>query len=243
MTVQAPRIQHGGCPPRRTPHRPSVSARLRAVTVCEVNPQPLNALRSAKPGAGDCPRLAMVMGLIGALWALPALTKAAPLPHRVATAELIEPFASLIDEASQRFAVPPLWVRLVMQVESAGDARALSSKGAIGLMQIMPATYSRLRETYGLSVDPFNPRDNILAGAAYLRELYDRYGAPGFLAAYNAGPGRYEDHVATGRPLPEETRLYLARLTPMVAGVQAERSAGTSDPLAWRHAPLFVSRA
>jgi soluble lytic murein transglycosylase-like protein len=53
---------------------------------------------------------------------------------------------------------------------------------------------------------------------AYLRELHDRYGIPGFLAAYNAGPARWEDHLATGRPLPMETRAYFLRLVPMVGG-------------------------
>src|SRR5580658_11098555 len=66
--------------------------------------------------------------------------------------------------------------------------------------------------------DPYDAHDNILAGAAYLRELDDRYGAVGFLAAYNAGPARYEDHLATGRPLPAETRAYVATLVPMIAG-------------------------
>jgi soluble lytic murein transglycosylase-like protein len=76
----------------------------------------------------------------------------------------------------------------------------------MGLMQIMPETWATLRLRYGLGADPFDPHDNILAGAAYLRELHDRYGSPGFLAAYNAGPARYEDHLATGQPLPAETR-------------------------------------
>jgi hypothetical protein len=60
-----------------------------------------------------------------------------------------------------------------------------------------------------------------LAAAAYIRELYDRYGAPGFLAAYNAGPGQYESHLATGRPLPDETRDYIAMLAPIIGGKQA----------------------
>jgi soluble lytic murein transglycosylase-like protein len=75
----------------------------------------------------------------------------------------------------------------------------------MGLMQIMPLTWSELRARYDLGVDPYDPRDNILAGAAYLRELYQRFGTPGFLAAYNAGPTRYESHLATGRSLPDET--------------------------------------
>ena len=74
--------------------------------------------------------------------------------------------------------------------ESFGDVHAISPKGAMGLMQIMPATWAGLRPRYGLGADPYDAHDNIIAGAAYLRELQDRYGAPGFLAAYNAGPAR-----------------------------------------------------
>jgi len=74
-----------------------------------------------------------------------------------------------------------------MHVESAGKVRARSRKGAMGLMQIMPGTWADLRARYGLGADPYDSHDNILAGTAYIRELYDRYGAPGFLAAYNAG--------------------------------------------------------
>jgi soluble lytic murein transglycosylase-like protein len=101
-----------------------------------------------------------------------------------------------------------------MRVESAGEVRARSQKGAMGLMQIMPQTWSELRARYDLGADPYDPRDNILAGTAYIRELYQRFGAPGFLAAYNAGPTRYENHLATGRPLPDETQDYVAILAP-----------------------------
>ena len=86
----------------------------------------------------------------------------------------------------------------------------------MGLMQIMPSTWDILRVQYGLGDDPCDPHDNIWAGAAYLRQMYDRFGFPGFLAAFNAGPGRYEDFRATGRPLPQETRMYLAKLAPLI---------------------------
>jgi soluble lytic murein transglycosylase-like protein len=82
-----------------------------------------------------------------------------------------------------------------MHVESGANQRAQSQKGAMGLMQITPKTWTELSARYGLGADSYDPRDNILSGAAYIRELYDRYGAPGFLAAYNAGPGRYERHL------------------------------------------------
>jgi soluble lytic murein transglycosylase-like protein len=107
----------------------------------------------------------------------------------------VRPFAAFVTEASKRFGVPEHWIRAVMHVESSARQQAQSSKGAMGLMQIMPKTWSELRARYRLGADPYDPRDNILGGAAYIRELYDRYGAPGFLAAYNAGPGRYERHL------------------------------------------------
>ncbi|MFT8990841.1 MAG: lytic transglycosylase domain-containing protein [Gluconobacter albidus] len=116
----------------------------------------------------------------------------------------------MIRQAAERVALPPEWIRAVMQVESGRDAHAISAKGAMGLMQIMPATWQELRRDLALGSDPFDPQDNILAGASYLRLLHDRYGDAGFLAAYNAGPGRYEAHLATGQPLPHETRDYVA---------------------------------
>jgi hypothetical protein len=118
-----------------------------------------------------------------------------------------------VSEAASRFGIPALWVDAVMQAESFGDAAATSPKGAMGLMQIMPRTWIELRGRYGLGANPYDPHDNILAGAAYLRELYDRYGPDGFLAAYNAGPGRYEAYLETGRALPSETATYIAQVT------------------------------
>ena len=159
------------------------------------------------------------------------------VPKRIQLPDL---FSAFINEASRRFNVPTLWLRSVMQVESAGNAQAVSPKGAMGLMQVMPETYAQLRQEYGLGVDPFDPHDNIMAGAAYLREMYDLYGAPGFLAAYNAGPGRYVDHLVTGQPLPVETQLYLSRLAPLIGGVHVARIMAAPDPLAWMNAPLFV---
>lgn len=120
------------------------------------------------------------------------------------SASRVEPFAAFVAEASRRFAIPAHWIRAVMQVESGGDERAISPKGALGPMQIMPRTWVELSVRYGLGIDPFDPRDNIMAGAAYLREMHDRFGSPGFLAAYNAGPERYGQYLATGRPLPAE---------------------------------------
>jgi soluble lytic murein transglycosylase-like protein len=146
-------------------------------------------------------------------------------------------------EASRRFSIPPSWIRAVMRVESLGDPLALSPKGAMGLMQIMPDTWSELRSRYGLGADPYDAHDNIMAGAAYLREMHDRYRDRGFLAAYNAGPSRYEDHLATGRQLPSETLLYMAAVASLVGARVDEEGGGPAVPAAsGTVAPLFVTR-
>ena len=103
-----------------------------------------------------------------------------------------------------------------MRIESAGDAHALSHKGAIGLMQIMPDTWNMLRQQHVLGDDPYDPRDNILAGVGYLRELHHRYGEAGFLAAYNAGPRRYEEHLSGRRSLPAETIDYVSKVSRLI---------------------------
>ena len=162
-----------------------------------------------------------------------------PSSDSVATAA--DPIAAIVAEASQRFGIPASWIRAVMQVESFGDVRALSPKGAMGLMQIMPEAWAALRSRYGLGADPYDAHDNILAGAAYLRELLDRYGSPGFLAAYNAGPARYEDHLATGRALPAETQAYVAALAPVIGGGAIDDATVVNAVVrSWTEAPLFV---
>jgi soluble lytic murein transglycosylase-like protein len=156
----------------------------------------------------------------------------------------VHPFAAFVTEASKRFNVPEHWIRAVMHVESSAKQRARSSKGATGLMQIMPKTWTELRARYGLGADPYDVRDNILAGAAYIRELYDRYGAPGFLAAYNAGPGRYERHLATGRQLPDETQAYVATLAPLITRARANVQTGAvTRSFAWANSSLFATRS
>jgi soluble lytic murein transglycosylase-like protein len=160
-------------------------------------------------------------------------------PH-VVDNDSAKAISALIVKASHRFGLPAPWIRAVMSVESAGNLRAVSPKGAIGLMQIMPETWSDLRRRYHLGTDPYDAHDNIIAGAAYLRELHDRYGAAGFFAAYNAGPARWEDHLATGKPLKFETRAYLARLAP-IAGVYAMDDAVllALSARSWTRASLF----
>jgi D-alanyl-D-alanine carboxypeptidase len=124
-----------------------------------------------------------------------------------------------IREAASRFGIPEQWIRAVMHQESGGQEYmhgqlTTSSAGAMGLMQVMPDTYEELRQRYGLGPDPYDPHDNIMAGAAYIREMYDRFGSPGFLAAYNAGPNRVDDYLANGSSLPNETVNYVASIAP-----------------------------
>ena len=145
-----------------------------------------------------------------------------------------DPWGPYVVEAAARFDVPEKWVREVMRQESGGrmyenGQLITSSAGAMGLMQVMPATYDGLRERHGLDDDPYDPRNNILAGTAYVREMYDVYGSPGFLAAYNAGPGRLEDYLLRNRGLPEETRRYVARVGANIAGYEPARTSGSSQ--------------
>ncbi|ADZ68728.1 lytic transglycosylase domain-containing protein [Polymorphum gilvum] len=186
------------------------------------------------------PALLLLSGLfVAAPSLLPAYAQTVQ-PARTASAD---PHAAHIAEASRRFGIPAAWIAAVMRTESAGDMRAVSSAGAIGLMQVMPATWAELRLRYGLGRDPFSPRDNILAGTAYLREMLDRYrSVAAMLAAYNAGPSRYDEHVAKGRPLPAETRAYVAAILPMIGGKADIRAADIlrAKPRGWRDSPLFA---
>jgi soluble lytic murein transglycosylase-like protein len=132
-------------------------------------------------------------------------------------AEAVARWRPFISEASLRFGVPESWIERVMRAESAGQTtragRPIRSRaGAIGLMQLMPATWQAMRVSLGLGDDPDDPRDNILAGTFFLRQMYDRFGYPGLFAAYNAGAGRYAAHLATGQALPAETVAYLAKV-------------------------------
>ncbi|MET4231224.1 hypothetical protein ABIB83_003354 [Bradyrhizobium sp. I1.8.5] len=149
-------------------------------------------------------------------------------------------FEHFVGEAAQRFAIPVQWIQLILRIESAGDARAKSDKGAIGLMQIMPATWTGLRLRYALGNDPYDPHDNILAGSAYLRELFDHYGFPGAFAAYNAGPVRYEQHLA-GDTLPVETRGYVSRIVAELDAASASTS--PADARLWLASPIFPAQS
>ena len=141
-----------------------------------------------------------------------------------------DPWGPYIAEAATRFGVPEVWIREVMRQESggrlyAGDGSLITSgAGAMGLMQVMPATYDRLRARLGLGSDPYEPRDNIFAGTAYLKDMYDRFGSPYFLAAYNAGPDRVALYLAGAKILPDETENYVAAIAPRIGTEYAATS-------------------
>jgi D-alanyl-D-alanine carboxypeptidase len=133
-----------------------------------------------------------------------------------------DPWRPYIREASDRFRVPQGWIHAVIRQESGGHEYlhgrpVTSDAGAMGLMQLMPATYAELRDRYGLGNDPYDPHDNILAGTGYISQLYARYGAPAFLVAYDAGPRRMDEYNAGRGSLPHETIAYLASVAPSLA--------------------------
>ncbi|MFW7270042.1 lytic transglycosylase domain-containing protein [Gluconacetobacter sp. Hr-1-5] len=151
-------------------------------------------------------------------------------------------FDDLVRQAAERNAIPAMWVRAVLQAESAGDPHAVSAAGAMGLMQLMPGTWKDVRRALNLGADPFEPHDNIVAGTAYLRWLHDRYGDAGFLAAYNAGPARYDEHLMTGRPLPAETISYVAQVRTLIGGPIVSTAGVLSKIVAdWRAGSLFIA--
>ena len=179
--------------------------------------------------------------------AILAITLIAPAP---VWAGPLDRWAPLIEEASLRFGVPVTWIARVMRLESGGEAMrdgrpVRSRKGAIGLMQLMPGTWAETRVQLGLGDDPDDPRDNILAGAFYLRLMYERFGYPGLFGAYNAGPARYAAWLAGRQPLPGETigymaaaagsdaalRLRLAPAAPLFAAQNANAVRPVIDPL------------
>jgi soluble lytic murein transglycosylase-like protein len=142
-------------------------------------------------------------------------------PVAVTSASRARQYDDLIEQHAQDHGVRADLVRAVMQVESAFNQYARSPKGALGLMQLMPATIRQ----FGVS-NPFNPGENIRAGVAYLRQLLDRFNNNEqlALAAYNAGPGAVEKYGTTVPPY-RETKQYVSKIG-RIAG-QAEPVAGT----------------
>jgi hypothetical protein len=190
--------------------------------------------------------MVLLAATFGALSAPAFPTSAAPqLP--ASGAQQDPPFAPHVREAASRFGLPEAWLIAVMRVESAGNPRARSAVGAIGLMQVMPATWSELAARHQLGTDPWDARANVLAGAAYLREMVERYGdLETALAAYNAGPARADAWRRSARALPAETVHYVAKVLHLL-GRETVPGTGYAPAAAvrpdWRHAPIFTARA
>lgn len=166
----------------------------------------------------------------------PRETSAYQYERRLTSNQLLNRWDALMTEASQRFQVPKPWICAVMRQESGGrtmlghDRPIVSHAGAIGLMQVMPGTYDEMAEQHKLGADPFDARNNILAGTAYLRWLHKRYGYPRMFAAYNAGPGRVE----RGGRLPAETRAYVGITRTLHSRTSRRGGSGEVDPPQWR---------
>jgi soluble lytic murein transglycosylase-like protein len=150
---------------------------------------------------------------------------AGPLPGRYVNIDRFTPiepkhaYDDFITEAAKAYDLDADMIRAVMQTESEFDAMAISPVGALGLMQLMPALAAELGVT-----DPMDPRQNIMGGAQYLRQLLDsnRGNVKLALASYNAGPG----NVAKYRAIPpfKETRNYVKKVTALLADAKAAGS-------------------
>jgi transglycosylase-like protein with SLT domain len=152
---------------------------------------------------------------------------------RMPPAERIDRWEPFITEASQRFSIPKKWIRTIINIESGGRTMLLgrpitSGAGAMGVMQLMSDTYNDMSTRNGLGSDPYNVHDNILAGTAYLRELFNRYGYPRVFEAYNAGPGVLEAHIQHRIRLPEETVNYV-RMAVIGTGSPAEAQKAVAE--------------
>lgn len=148
-------------------------------------------------------------------------------PPPVASLEPDEATSHLVDYYSQRSGLDPGLVRSVIQVESAFDPRAVSSRGAMGLMQLMPETAAEL------GVDNvWDPGENIRGGTTYLRRMLDRFGELELaLAGYNAGPTVVEKYGAIP-PFPE-TRRYVTKVLGLYrgGGAHVRRSSRMAKPI------------
>lgn len=170
-----------------------------------------------------------------------AIAAAAALAAAPAQPDPVARWRPFVDEAATRFGLPTPWIERVIRAESGGQTMLRgrpirSSAGAMGLMQLMPGTWQAMRARLRLGVDPDDPRDNILAGSAYLRMMLDRFGYPGLFAAYNLGPAGYARFLDGKRSLPRETSGYLAK-------VAVEMPAAVTVAVPPQLAPLFTFRA
>src|SRR3546814_49614 len=147
-------------------------------------------------------------------------------------------------EAAQRSGLSVDIILRVIHTESRGRPRAISPKGAMGCMQIMPPTWAYLSQRYRLGRDPWDARMNMIGGALYLAELVRQFGLPGAYSAYNAGPGRYQRHVRDGIPLPAETVAYAAALTGKAPEHGSSHAQAERPPTRrWQEAGLFMPAA
>ncbi|WP_426031305.1 lytic transglycosylase domain-containing protein [Caulobacter sp. DWP3-1-3b2] len=194
--------------------------------------------KNARPLRGTCAVVALGALLGGFALEAPAFAQSAEgFPNGLAEAR--SEIAQSVSESALRFGLPETWIYAVMRQESGGRPDARSPKGAMGLLQVMPATWREMSLELGLGDDPFDVRANVLAGSAYLRRMYDRFGAPGLLGAYNAGPQRYANYLAGTQPLPRETQIYIQRVAPLLEQpLPLTRPIANVDP---RAAGLFVA--
>jgi membrane-bound lytic murein transglycosylase B len=197
---------------------------------CRICKRDLFALRAICVGLGILLRLHAVEAaspMATTVQAGKAFTAVVPFSPRqsafekeqaLTPSQLVKRWQPMVAKASRRFDVPVSWINAVMRVESGGrtmlseEMPMVSEKGAMGIMQVMPKTYTEMKTQYRLGPDPFDPSDNIEAGAAYLRWLKSKYAYPAMFAAYNAGSQRVDDLLAQGTPLPQETRDYVDRI-------------------------------
>ncbi len=202
VNVRVPRV-HPAIPPfDRLRDHSSIPISVCEATACSGSPGRPNTRRGAALPWTDASAMACLARLCARVFAIASILLICAVPYGAAVAEsaaaavravtqMSNRFAAFVDEASERFSVPVNWIGSVINIESAGDAHARSPKGAMGLMQIIPSTWAELRERHNLGRDPYDPRDNVLAGTAYLRELLDRYGGPAYL------PRTMRDQLAT----------------------------------------------
>lgn len=197
---------------------------------------------ASHPATRSARSLATICIVIGLAF---APTIVLPAPAFAQSSTYAHPYAPHVGDASLRFGIPESWIWAVMRQESGGNPKARSRVGAQGLMQIMPGTWAMLTARYSLGSNAYDVRANIMAGAAYLRMMWDRYRDVGLmLAAYNAGPGRVDAYANKQRGLPSETIDYVARIAPSLrtSAVASFSLARSSDVQSWRNASVFIAQ-